>query len=70
MLGLLAYVGRLLGFGKFYFVGLAAALMLIIMQYQLIKKRLKTDCFKAFLHNNWIGLVIFLGLVLQYYLPH
>ena len=70
MLGLLAYIGRLLGFGKFYFAGLAAALMLIIMQYQLIKKRLKTDCFKAFLHNNWIGLVIFLGLVLQYYLPH
>ncbi len=70
MLGLLAYVGRLLGFGKFYFAGLAAALMLIIMQYQLIKKRLKTDCFKAFLHNNWIGLVIFLGLILQYYLPH
>ena len=70
MLGLLAYIGRLLGFGKFYFAGLAAALMLIIMQYQLIKKRLKTDCFKAFLHNNWIGLVIFLGLILQYYLPH
>ncbi len=70
MIGLLAYIGRLLGFGKFYFAGLAAALMLIIMQYQLIKKRLKTDCFKAFLHNNWIGLVIFLGLILQYYLPH
>ena len=70
MLGLLAYIGRLLGFGKFYFAGLAAALMLIIMQYQLIKKRLKTDCFKAFLYNNWIGLVIFLGLILQYYLPH
>ncbi len=70
MLGLLAYIGRLLGFGKFYFAGLAAALMLIVMQYLLIKKRLNTDCFKAFLHNNWIGLVIFLGLILQYYLPH
>ena len=67
MLGLLAYVGRLLGFGKFYFAGLAAALGLVLWQYQLIKKRVKADCFDAFLANNWIGLVIFMGFVAQYF---
>ena len=67
MLGLLAYVGRFMGFGNFYFTGLAAALGLVFWQYQLIKKRVKADCFNAFLANNWIGLVIFIGLVAQYY---
>ena len=67
MLGLLAYVGRLLGFGKFYFAGLAAALGLVLWQYQLIKKRVKADCFNAFLANNWIGLVIFMGFIAQYF---
>jgi 4-hydroxybenzoate polyprenyltransferase len=66
MLGLLVYVGRFMGFSVPYYIGLGAALMLVLIQYQLIKKRLKTDCFKAFLQNNWIGLVIFLGLVFQY----
>ena len=67
MLGLLAYVGRLMGFGKFYYTGLAAAMGLVLWQYQLIKKRAKKDCFNAFLSNNWIGLVIFIGFVAQYF---
>ena len=67
MLGLLVYVGKSVGYGKFYFMGLAAALGLVLWQYQLIKHRDKSHCFKAFLHNNWIGLAIFLGLVVQHY---
>ncbi len=68
MLGLLAYIGRFMGFGKFYFTGLVAALGLMLWQYQLIKKRAKADCFNAFLANNWIGLVIFMGFVAQYFI--
>ena len=67
MLGLLVYVGMFMGFNKFYFIGLAAALLLACRQYVLIKKRLKADCFKAFLQNNWMGLAIFIGLAAQYY---
>ena len=67
MLGLLAYVGKFMGYGKFYFIGLAAALGLVLWQYQLIKNRDKSNCFKAFLHNNWIGLVLFIGLAAEYY---
>ncbi len=67
MLAILVYVGKFMGFNKLYFVGLTAALLLACRQYVLIEKRLKIDCFKAFLHNNWIGLAIFLGLAAQYY---
>jgi 4-hydroxybenzoate polyprenyltransferase len=67
MLGILAYVGKFMGYGKFYFIGLVAALLLACSQYVLIKNRDKTNCFKAFLHNNWIGLVIFIGLAAEYY---
>ena len=67
MLGLLVYIGKLMGFGKYYFIGLAAALLLALWQYILIKSRDKSNCFKAFLHNNWIGLVLFIGLAAEYY---
>ena len=70
MLSILAYVGKFMGFGVYYFIGLAAALVLIVGQYGLIKKRVKTDCFNAFLQNNWIGAVIFLGLAAQYYFKY
>ena len=74
MLSILLYVGKFMGFDKFYYTGLAAALLLVARQYGLIKNRVKTDCFKAFLQNNWIGFAIFLGLAVQYaaryYFPH
>ena len=68
VLGLLAYIGIFLGYGKLYFIGLAAALLLACRQYTLIKNRNIANCFKAFLHNNWIGLAIFIGIAAQYYL--
>jgi 4-hydroxybenzoate polyprenyltransferase len=37
-------------------------------QYWLIKSRDKSECFKAFLYNNWIGLAVFIGLATQYHL--
>lgn len=67
MLGLLVYIGQFMGFNKLYYIGLAAALLLVCRQYVLIKNRDKDNCFKAFLQNNWIGLAIFIGLAAQYY---
>jgi 4-hydroxybenzoate polyprenyltransferase len=66
MIGLLIYIGNFTNYGQYYFLGLGFATGLAIGQYEQIKKRLKTDCFKAFLNNNWIGLAIFIGLVVQY----
>ena len=70
MLGLLVYVGQFMGYGKYYYISLAAALVLACRQYILIRNRNRADCFKAFLHNNWIGLVIFVGLAIEYYIVH
>jgi 4-hydroxybenzoate polyprenyltransferase len=70
MLGIFLYVGGFLGFGKFYHIGLGVAMGLAIGQYQLIKNRDKSNCFQAFLFNNWIGFAIFLGVVAEYYFRH
>lgn len=67
MLCLLIYVGQLLGYGRYYYAGLTAAALLILWEYKHIQKRLKADCFKAFLLNNWIGFAIFIGLIVEYY---
>jgi len=67
MLGLLGYVGKFMSYGRCYFIGLGVALVLVFRQYILIKTRNKADCFKAFLDNNWIGLMIFIGLAVEYY---
>ena len=67
MMGILFYAGRFLGYGTSYFIGLGAASGFALGLYQLIKKRVKTDCFSAFLQNNWIGFAIFLGLAAEYY---
>jgi 4-hydroxybenzoate polyprenyltransferase len=63
MLGTLAWVGVRLHYGVFYFFGLLAAAQLAIYHYTLIKDRGREGCFKAFLHNNWLGAAIFAGIV-------
>jgi 4-hydroxybenzoate polyprenyltransferase len=65
MLGLLGYVGFLLGYGWRYFSVLLATPVLVFWQYYLIKKRLKTDCFKAFIQNTWIGLFILIAIIFE-----
>lgn len=70
MFGILLYVGKFMGFGMYYFIGLGAALLLVARQYVLIKNRVKSDCFKAFIQNNWIGCAIFIGLATEYYFKY
>ena len=36
--------------------------------YTLIRERDRPQCFKAFLHNNWVGGAIFAGWVADYLL--
>ena len=66
MLALLVMIGWSLGFGVFYYLGLAAAGLLMLYHYTLIRKRGREGCFKAFLHNNWVGGVIFAGIAADY----
>ncbi len=63
--GLLAAVGVLSGCGMAYFGGLLAAVALAGYHFTLIRGRDREKCFKAFMHNNWVGAVIFAGLAVD-----
>lgn len=52
--------------GTAFYVALIGAAMLCGYQQWLIKYREPQNCFKAFLNNNYVGLVIFLGIVFHY----
>lgn len=65
-LGGMIAIGLLRNLGVIYYAGLAAALGLILYQYGLIRNRDRARCFKAFLHNNWVGATIFVGIALDY----
>ena len=62
-LGLMAWIGWWQMRDVLYFAGLAVAMLLVLLQYRMIRDRSRAGCFRAFLHNNWVGCVIFIGLV-------
>ncbi|MDN0073343.1 4-hydroxybenzoate octaprenyltransferase [Crenobacter sp. SG2303] len=59
-------VGQSLGLGLCYWLGLAVAAAMMARQYNVIKNRDRLACFKAFLGNNRVGMVIFLGILAEY----
>ena len=62
---LMAWTGLIFGVGTFYFIGLLIAAGLLIHQQWLIRNYNKDNCFKAFLNNHYVGMAIFVGLVLD-----
>jgi len=59
-------MGVKLGLGQYYYAGIAIASLLSVYQQELIKDRIPEKCFRAFLNNQWYGMVIFAGLYLNY----
>ncbi|WDT86229.1 4-hydroxybenzoate octaprenyltransferase [Alteromonas sp. 009811495] len=51
-----------------YYGAILFSALLCVRQYQLIKRRQREGCFKAFLENHYIGLAITLGTALHFYL--
>lgn len=49
-----------------FWLGWIAAILCALYHYQLIKTRDRMKCFKAFLHNNWLGACIFFGICLAW----
>ena len=58
----LALVGREAGLGASYWVGLGVAALLVAWEFLLARYRDRDACFRAFLHNHWVGLAIFAGI--------
>ena len=66
LLALLTLVGTLTQLGWAYYLGLFAAAWFALYQQYLIRDREPAECFRAFLNNNWFGLMVFCGIVLDY----
>ncbi|WP_332672216.1 4-hydroxybenzoate octaprenyltransferase [Aromatoleum sp.] len=64
--GLIALVGLEAGRGAYFFAGIAVAAGIAVYHYLLIRGRERAPCFKAFLHNNWVGFALFVALVADY----
>ena len=66
MLFALVLAGRDLSFGSWYDAGLVAAAVLFLHQQWLIRAREPNACLRAFLNNNYVGMAIFIGVLMQY----
>ena len=62
---LLGVAGWLLGYGWPYGLGLFAGYALAVLHLYWIRQRQREACFRAFLHNTWIGFAIFCGIFFQ-----
>ncbi|MGP8034334.1 MAG: 4-hydroxybenzoate octaprenyltransferase [Steroidobacteraceae bacterium] len=66
MLYALYLSGHDMHFGRWYQAGVIAAGVLFVWQQWLIRRRDPAGCLKAFLNNQYVGLVVFVGILLQY----
>jgi 4-hydroxybenzoate polyprenyltransferase len=65
-LAMMAWIGWRFNLGLMYFAGIAAAGVLAVRQYYILRPRTREASFKAFLHNNWLGAAIFAGIVADF----
>jgi len=62
----MAAVGMRQGMGPLYYAGLLGALACAAYHWTLIRHRDRDACFRAFLHNHWLGLAVFAGIALDH----
>ena len=62
----LIVVGKQASLNLPYYLSIAFGCILFIYQSYLIKDREPKKCMQAFMNNNWFGLVIFIGLFINY----
>jgi 4-hydroxybenzoate polyprenyltransferase len=58
--------GRAFALGAYFNLSLLVTAGLFGYQQYLIRNREREACFRAFLHNNWVGIAVFAGIVLDY----
>jgi len=62
-IAIMAGIGQAAGLGKGFAAGLAVAGGLLAWQVWRIRHRERAACFQAFMHNNWVGAVVFAGIL-------
>ena len=63
MLMMFCIVGVLFSLNHLYYLSLVMVGMLFIYQLWLVKDRDRERCFRAFLNNNYVGMLIFSGII-------
>ena len=66
LLVMLTIIGKTIGLGWPYWLGITVAASISLYHYTLIRHRDRAQCFKAFVHNNWLGAAVFAGLAMDY----
>ena len=62
MFAALVLVGQRAQLGAFYWGGLAVAVLLAGYEFLIARRRDRDACFRAFLHNHWVGAAVFAGI--------
>ena len=66
VLFLLGLIGNLFDLGSIFYLSILASAMLFLRQQFLIRNKEPEACLRAFLENNYIGAIIFLGIVINH----
>lgn len=66
-LAMLMYVGIWFGLGASYYWSLLIAGALFVFQQHLIRHRERDLCFRAFLNNNYVGMIVTIGLFIAFW---
>lgn len=69
VLALMAAIGWLNGLHWEFYWSILVAGALFVYQQKLIRNRERGPCFQAFMNNNYVGLVLFIGLAMSYWQP-
>jgi len=69
MLFALVLAGRSMHYGRWFYAGVAAAGLFFLYQQWLIRNREPAACLRAFLNNNYVGMMIFIGILLEHSVP-
>lgn len=67
MLALLVGIGVLLNMKGIYYWSILLITALFIYQQKLIAERERAPCFQAFMNNNYVGFVLFAGILFSYF---
>ena len=62
----LILIGDMADLGAWYYTSVFVAGALMIYHQWLARDRQSTACFDAFLHNHYVGMIVFIGIVLHY----
>ena len=66
MLFALYLIGTNMEYGYWYNAGLVSAAVFFVWQQWLIRDRKPANCFRGFLNNHFVGLSVFIGILLEY----